>query len=103
MSSYWNNGKFCHNVADIPTSNVHWAIVYDESVHIPGDERSRTHPGHGYPERTHSYTVYVAFESEEDWKKQIAALESQSPRRTQYRAFRVQPVSVKVNIDVVIG
>lgn len=27
----------------------HWAIFRSTSVSIPGDERSRTSPGHGYP------------------------------------------------------
>jgi len=30
----------------------HWAILEDSSIHIPGDERSRTNPGHGYPAST---------------------------------------------------
>jgi len=39
--------------ADIP-EGPHFAVhVYkSNSVHVPGDERSRTHPGHGYPAHT---------------------------------------------------
>jgi hypothetical protein len=47
-------------LAKIPMGE-HWAILRQESVFIPGDERSRTAPGHGYPERTEYYISYEAF------------------------------------------
>jgi hypothetical protein len=42
----------------------HWAILQDESVHIPGDERSRQAPGHGYPEHTETFISYRSFGDE---------------------------------------
>jgi hypothetical protein len=32
-------------------SDAHYVLLLfkERSVHVPGDERSRTHPGHGYP------------------------------------------------------
>lgn len=39
----------------------HWAIIEGTSVTIPGDERSRQCPGHGYPESTESYITYEAY------------------------------------------
>lgn len=32
----------------------HFAILTFGSVHTAGDERSRTHPGHGYPASSES-------------------------------------------------
>ena len=29
-----------------------YAVIVERSVYIPGDERSRTNPGHGYPATT---------------------------------------------------
>ncbi len=29
-----------------------FAVVYVETHHVAGDERSRTNPGHGYPAHT---------------------------------------------------
>lgn len=26
-----------------------WAILRNKNIYVPGDERSKTHPGHGYP------------------------------------------------------
>lgn len=40
------------------------AVVYEVSVFIPGDERSRTHPGHGYGERTENYKEFHVFKDE---------------------------------------
>lgn len=39
---------------------AHFAvIVYNTtSVYIPGDERSRKYPGHGYPEHTKNYDTF---------------------------------------------
>jgi hypothetical protein len=38
----------------------HFAVVYSDSIFIPGDERSRTNPGHGYPDYE-TRQVYKAF------------------------------------------
>lgn len=45
--------------ADIPEGPHFAVLVYKtETQHIPGDERSRTHPGHGYPAHTVTTTTY---------------------------------------------
>lgn len=41
-----------------------YAALVTKTVTIPGDERSRTHPGHGYPEHTEEYVELVPFENE---------------------------------------
>lgn len=55
---------------DVPTGHHYAVIVYkSQSVYIPGDERSRTNPGHGYPERTESFDTFEHWvtESKDDW------------------------------------
>lgn len=74
------SGKYIHKIGDIPKGE-HWAILRDESVTIPGDERSRTNPGHGYPESTEHYMNYVAFTNEAEFRKE---LESQIAADTRY-------------------
>jgi len=49
-----------YRTSEIPQGE-HWAILEDSSIHIPGDERSRTNPGHGYPESTEHYVSYTAY------------------------------------------
>lgn len=69
--------------ADMP-KGAHFAIIVFEtaSVFIPGDERSRTCPGHGYPERTESYSTfrYLATEDRTEWEEQVKrAADSREP------------------------
>lgn len=59
--------KYVKQPSEIPTTE-HWAILTSESVTIPGDERSRTAPGHGYPEHTENYLSYAAYLKFEDFE-----------------------------------
>jgi hypothetical protein len=44
---------------DIPDKPHFALILYSStSVHIEGDERSRTNPGHGYPAHTDTYDTF---------------------------------------------
>ena len=49
----------------------HWAIITGTSVFIPGDERSKSCPGHGYPESTEHYISYEAFLDEDEFKREL--------------------------------
>lgn len=82
------------NIPDVP----HFAIITTESVTIPGDERSRTHPGHGYPEHTVSYINYEMFTDEQKWKDKIAYLVNRP--YSKFKAVRVTPAKISVNVDV---
>lgn len=47
------------SIQDIPDGEFE-AVLENHSVFIPGDERSRTNPGHGYPAHTeHSMTMLL--------------------------------------------
>lgn len=62
--------KTATSVSDIPAGS-HWAILHFDSVLIPGDERSRTNPGHGYPERTETTSRYVVYTNEVEWLNDV--------------------------------
>ena len=73
-------GKYVSSLGDIP-DGPHWVIISTTSVHIPGDERSRQAPGHGYPERTETYISYEAFLHEGEFKVEVERrLQSQFTR-----------------------
>lgn len=60
--------KIARRASDVP-AYPHWAIIEFGLIFIPGDERSRTNPGHGYPatqEDTASYTVFTDYMEFED-------------------------------------
>lgn len=61
---------FAHAPQDVPQV-PHWAILRFSSILVPGDERSRTAPGHGYPERTESTMGYQWFLDEEEFRAAI--------------------------------
>lgn len=43
-----------------------YLLIDSRTIHIPGDERSRTNPGHGYPESDESVPVLKWFDNERD-------------------------------------
>lgn len=87
-------------LSDIPTG-PHFAIIRTTSVTIPGDERSRTHPGHGYPESTETFITYQAFTDRTEWEDEIARL-SANPYSPPFRAFAVKPATISASVSVTV-
>lgn len=96
--------KYCQNAADVPKTE-HWAIMVERTINIPGDERSHTHPGHGYPASTEYAWEYMSYLDEDAWKRDIASRVKSDGYSDRYIAMHVHPatvtteVVVKVNID----
>lgn len=88
--------KYVSTVNDIPNKPF-LAILKEESVYIPGDERSQTNPGHGYPASTQNYFSMEVYDTEEEWKKAIKEYEL---RKTKYKAISMSPASVRTNVEV---
>jgi hypothetical protein len=92
----------CAHSSQIPKVD-HWAIIEDGSVHIPGDERSRTNPGHGYPASTEYYCTYTAYLDKAEWA--LAIHDLTFPKYGSPKSFRaiqviVPDIKVTVNVDV---
>lgn len=85
------------SLGNIP-NGPHWAIIQTTSITIPGDERSRTNPGHGYPGHTETFITYKAFTSIGEWEKEVELLTMQGKA---FRAIKsdVAKVSVKVAVE----
>lgn len=76
--------------------------VKESSVFVPGDERSRTNPGHGYPEHTeHSWRLEV-FADEEAWKAEIVKLAGRPFGKT-FKAIRAIPAKITTQIRVTVN
>ncbi len=79
---------------DVPTGN-HYAIIIfkSQTIHHEGDERSRTHPGHGYPAYTETLTTneYKWTLNKEEWVKEIEYLERArgTSHKEEYAAIEV--------------
>ena len=90
---------YCNKKEDIP-EKAHYAIIENSSVYIPGDERSRTCPGHGYPASTEYFIRYIAYLDEDEWRKDIA--EKVRQNKTDFKAMKVYPskINISVNVDI---
>jgi hypothetical protein len=75
---------------DIPNTK-HWAILTSKSITIPGDERSRSCPGHGYPERVVNYVTYTAYADHDQWTTMIEQLVKTN---VPFKAIAVVPAQV---------
>lgn len=93
--------KRAHKSEDVP-EHPHFAIIEFSSVHVPGDERSRQAPGHGYPAHSVSKCDYLVFESEEEWKANIDERMRRTYDRGNFVAIRATraKVSTTVNVDI---
>ena len=95
-----NADKYVKNKADIP-NEPHWAIIKFDKIYIPGDERSHTNPGHGYPSRTETTLNYEVYMTEEKWKSQIVYRESVGERG--YVAVKVFPAKVEIEMNAKVS
>ena len=94
------------NRKDEMPGGPHWAIIEFSTINIPGDERSRTHPGHGYPAHSEAVVKYRAYDTESEWAAEVEALErrnADSYSKTSYIAARVEPATITTSINVGIG
>lgn len=92
--------KYAYEAAAMPKAGQHFAIVEFSSIFIPGDERSRTNPGHGYPDRTEPTVRYITFDTEEEWK---AAIEKRTLRNeTNFVPIIAQVPTIVTTVNVAV-
>ncbi len=106
-------GKFAKKVnsPDKIPDKKHFAILIftTSTAHVPGDERSRTNPGHGYPAHdvTSASYEYWAVGTEKNLKGAIRHLEEQKKDSWRkigpYQVIEARPVKVSTSIAVKVG
>jgi hypothetical protein len=81
-----------------------YAVIVKKTIHIPGDERSRTNPGHGYPESTETHDELVTFKDKDDFMEWIKRNESRAYGKQAFKAimYTELTISTSINIDVKI-
>lgn len=96
--------KYVSQVSDIPETE-HWAIVKTDGVYIPGDERSRTNPGHGYPAEIRNFLSYEVYFTEAKLLEAIEELEKPlyGGNRTAYKVIKVTPAKITTKTQISIG
>ncbi len=92
--------KYAHDKTEVPTG-PHYAALVFKTISIPGDERSRTHPGHGYGPTTESAIDYIVFQSKEAMEAWVSKEESSKFSHTQYRLIRAEPLEIKTTVTII--
>lgn len=60
--------KSIEKAADFPPANeIVYAVLTFGTIYIPGDERSRTNPGHGYPAESRTILDTTVFDNEQEF------------------------------------
>ena len=82
-----------------------YAIITTESVYHEGDERSRTHPGHGYPAYTSRHEKFNDFgEDRGKWEARIRELANPVHGQPEkFRAIVYEEAEVTTSVSVDIG
>ena len=79
-----------------------YAALIEDSYRVEGDERSRTHPGHGYPAHTVNYTRVQSFKDKEEVQKWVENEAGRIYNKTQYKIVKCVPMEVKTTVKVVV-
>jgi len=91
---FYEGHRWVYSRSDIPTE-PHYAVMEFGTIYIPSDERSRTCPGHGYPESTETKIDYLVFDSKESWEAYVAKNRSKNI----FAAF-VTPATITEKVEV---
>jgi hypothetical protein len=65
----------------------HYAIILEIGTYVPGDLRSQTNPGHGYPAETVYSLNYLPYTNKEEWEEKIKELTFAKERFTAIEAI----------------
>jgi hypothetical protein len=76
-----------------------YGVIYGESIHHEGDERSRTNPGHGYPAYTETVQKLETFDTEEKFKAWVKRNSEGYSRKT-FKAIKYQELQVETELVV---
>lgn len=81
----------------------HFVILDFKTRHIPGDERSKTNPGHGYPARDEAYTEYRWTANRDVWLNEITKLSLNSNTAGKFIAFKATaPATIEMKAQVYV-
>ncbi len=97
------NLVLCSCREDVPTVG-HYAIIVFSTITIAGDERSRTHPGHGYPAHSETKADYYATLNRDVWIEEIKRRQIATTNiRDRFVAFVADPVTIETKVVVSVS
>lgn len=84
-------------------SKQKFAVLVESSYTVPGDERSRTNPGHGYPEHTEHYTEFINLETADELQKWVEREEKSLHGKRKYKVIQYTELEVKTKVEIQIS
>lgn len=100
MKSFNSVGYYSVESEEDMPKTPHYAVMEFGSMYIPGDERSQSNPGHGYPAETVATRSYLVFMSKETWEAYISKLKLQKYGKTAFVALYTTPATITQTINV---
>lgn len=81
-----------------------YAALIRRTIYIPGDERSRTHPGHGYPASSEEVTDMKKFDSREAMEAWVQEQEHRNryATRVDYTLIEYRELRVTSRVEVAV-
>lgn len=79
-----------------------YAVIVNEKIHIEGDERSRTNPGHGYPAHTLEIPKFIEFPNDEKFQEWYIDNRKKYAPVEVLKVIRFEEVKVKLETKVSI-
>lgn len=67
----YDDYKHVGSAADLQPGMTYYGILNFSSITVPGDQRSRDYPGHGYPEHTVTSVDLQIYTKREAWEAEI--------------------------------
>ena len=79
-------------------------VFQEQNIYHEGDERSRTHPGHGYPSYTENrkFADIYAFRNQEDYVNALVLFYDEKPLRKDIVAYTIKrktKATVKIDLE----
>lgn len=86
---------------DLPLTES-YIIVKAITVHVEGDERSRTNPGHGYPaHEDRTVQIVEVFKDDQAFKHELAYLLHKSDALIPpFRGFKITPYVARTIVEI---
>lgn len=82
---------------DFPAGETRFAILEFVTIHIPGDERSQTYPGHGYPASTETAAQLRTFESQADLELWLS---HEGRNKVNYIVLQATRLGVRTSVSI---
>ena len=94
-----NMTQYPKKVSELPNEEF-FVILKPTATLVPGDLRSQTNPGHGYPAHEVKNWDMEVFTDREEWELEVIRLQTARHGRNEFKAARMIPARIKTTVNV---